>query len=224
MCQSLERTRCTATTSGDIRLTICWSLGGPSLGEFMSGDDDTESGSQALREFARLVLRDGVDSHHLEGYVQRLLAKDLIELHASCRYEAIVVCRYFKHLDSRKVAAHLLKRARERELECSSLSATTLTSTAYIRPSTKSPCGHDKSPLSPNRYSAPLIHAKRTSWLMELIAAGITAAVGVVLLESRGGDASFRIASSGAYCTISLIYSCIAAHSIWRNMHAVGRP
>jgi hypothetical protein len=80
----------------------------------MSGNQQ-EDAPQALRELAQWVVRDGVDSDHLNGYMHRLLSARLVELHAECRRQAMVLGHRGAGLPPRDVAFRLCQTAREIE-------------------------------------------------------------------------------------------------------------
>lgn len=77
--------------------------------------DSQEAAPQALRELAHWVVRDGIDSDHLDGYMHTLLSDRLVELHAECRLQAIAVVRSCGGLGPRDVASRLCEVAREIE-------------------------------------------------------------------------------------------------------------
>jgi len=68
--------------------------------------DHEETAATAMRMLAQWVLRDGIDSDHLEAYMRELLSSRLVELPALCRLEATVTARCFAGLPAREVASN----------------------------------------------------------------------------------------------------------------------
>ncbi|MDB5293190.1 MAG: hypothetical protein JWL69_4431 [Phycisphaerales bacterium] len=182
--------------------------------------DDIETASQALRELARWVIRDGVDSDHLEDYMLGLLNKHLIELHATCRYQAPVVARCFAGLPARDLAAHLCRSACELERTRSALG--TLTPRKLPQQPTN--------PVSARRRGGPIQGRPSDvpecghlcSWFPELVAALVFSTLGVLLLKICDDSALGLVAASGIVC-LGLIYTLAAIHLAWRNAHADGQ-
>jgi hypothetical protein len=167
-------------------------------------DNDTESGPQALRELARWVIRDGVDAKHIEDYMRRLLSNHLIELHASCRCEAIVVARCFADMGSRSVACHLCERAFEMEQTSSLFSASAprrlkqrAVSSIFKRRVFGLPCGEC-----------------RFSLLPEVIAATVYTGVSVLVLRAQCDDSTLCLTAASLYGLLGLLYASAAIRLI----------
>src|ERR1700678_1334730 len=83
----------------------------------MRTDEDTISAARALRELARLVADNDIDSAELAEFVRSLLCDQLIELHASCRIEAIRISRSGEERKSAELAKYLRGQARRLEMD-----------------------------------------------------------------------------------------------------------
>jgi hypothetical protein len=178
---------------------------------------ETESAPQALRELAGWVIRDHVDSEHLGGYMCRLLNEHLVELHASCRYEAMVVARCFAGLGPMEVASELCRRAWELER----------TPAAYA---TCPPWGvrHKASPTGAQGRMTNSIQRRsragqacgyRFKWFPELIAATVYTAVGVWLLWFDPGDDLLRLTAAGGFGLLGFISAAEAILVTRRDPH-----
>jgi hypothetical protein len=187
----------------------------------MSGDD-TETPSQALRELARLVARDGVDSDHLEEYMRRLLSKHLIELHSACRYEARVVALGFTGLDAPDVAGHLCERACELEQNSAALasSASQRWRQQSVRPISIISAIR---PIRARPFEVP-VRWHLSLWLPQLIAAVVCIGVGVsLLLCIECDDSTLRLMAASACGLLGFIYATEGIRSAWRSAHPGGR-
>jgi hypothetical protein len=184
-------------------------------------DTDTETASQALHELARWVIRDRVDNDHLEDYMRGLLSKRLIELHASCRYEAIVVARHFRCLGAREVACHLHKRARELERTSSVFPA--YTPWDLRQKAVSSISLHPKvSPIRTRQAEVP-VRRDLLSWIPEMIASIVCIGVGVSLLYVECDDSILHLTAIIGYVILGFIFAIAALHAAWRNAHPSGR-
>ena len=183
--------------------------------------DDIEIASQALRELAQLIIRDRVDSGHLEGYMRSLLNKHLIELHSACRYEAMVVARCFAGLGALDVAGYLCERACELEQTSSAFAASMSRDLRKI-PMNSVSSYHRFSPIRGRRFEFP-VSRLHSSWIPELIAAIVCTAVSIFFLASHGGDFTLRMMGASGYGLFAFIYANEAVHTAWRNAHPHGQ-
>lgn len=182
-------------------------------------DSDEETASFALRKFAGQVLRDEVDSEHLQEYVDRLLTMDLIELHASCRHEAAVLGRCFPGMDAREVAGYLVERARlvESAGPCSSVAAVVAQSprpTSVGCPAAR-PLGakshHERCELATSSASS--------SWFPEIMAALAFIAAAMFLLPIHQGDQVLRLMAVGSCGLVGFGYLIAAFALAWHSKH-----
>ena len=183
--------------------------------------DDTETDSQALRELARWVIRDGVDSDHLEDYMRGLLGNHLIELHASCRYQAMVVTRCFAGLTAQEVAARLRENARELERTRAALRASTRQKLWHQQTNSASetPRVH---PIRGRRLELPASR-EQLSWVPEFIAAVVFTTLGVSMFSWSCSDPVLRLVAASGYSGLGLIYAELAAVcATWHNSHPGG--
>ena len=172
--------------------------------------NDVEVSSRALREFARQVLRDQVDSDHLREYVGGLLSRDLIEPPASCRYEAAVLARCFPGMRPREVANHLIESARQ--LERATTSARS--GTAPLRPL-------PQPTIRPNPTARTIRtnHARELgagagqaapSWYPEAIAAASSFAAAIALMWRDTGDPALRLMATSLTTFLGILYMIAA--------------
>lgn len=78
--------------------------------------DRQHTDAQALRDFARRLAADNVDSGRLDAYLEELL-ENLIELPAVCRREAAFLSRSFRCLDTPHLCMLLHQAAEQLEHE-----------------------------------------------------------------------------------------------------------
>jgi hypothetical protein len=169
----------------------------------MSSDDE-ESAAGALRELARWVIRDGVDSDHLEDYVAALLGGNLIELHASCRYEAIILSRTFTGHCPRDVADQLCATASELERDPSKV--------ALSHPVQSRQYSSDPGASGPRvRCTQPRVSKTQEyqcapPWLPEIIAAFVFTGLFVLCLFSDSSDTSLWLTDAAGFGCLGFIY------------------
>jgi len=182
----------------------------------MSGDD-RETASQALRELARSIVREGVDGDHLEEYMYKLINKRLIELHGSCRYEVLVAARSLSGLGARDVATHLCNRACELE------------QIYFAFAPSLPPAGRTQTAISATEHRV-IDQTRRPSyevptcrplpgWFPETIAAIVYTGLGILLLRPESGNANLRLTAASAFCLLGMINAMVAIHSAWRYAH-----
>jgi hypothetical protein len=186
--------------------------------------DHAETASQALREFGRRVVRDGIDSAHLGAYIQALLASDLVEPHARCRYEAKVLTRCFPCLQASEVGAHYADSARRLEGRSAMLPEPT---SWELRPRGMNRRSRRRmaSPVPLKRCGAA--DCPQPSCLPELIGAlGFLAASIVVFWVPEQGNFVLRSVAAGlcgflgfAYAVAAVAERCRGAHP----KHSAGR-
>jgi hypothetical protein len=172
--------------------------------------DGTKSAPRALRELAQWVLREGIDSDHLEDYMQCLLSSNLIELHASCRYEAMVIARRFAGLGAVDVACHLRQTAFEIERR-SLVSGPSIGQNLCcksINVSSK-PRGSELIPARLKKISECKL---QISSVPELIAAVAFTTVGILLMSDGFGDVTLRAMAVSMCGVVVLIYAAAVIH------------
>ena len=186
----------------------------------MAGEE-IETASGDLRRLASWIIRDGVDSDHLEQYMRGLLNHQLIELHASCRFEAIILARCFASMCPKDVAKHLSELAHELEQ----------TSSNRAGPAQENPqlgVSHLLLPVNANRpvESTPAhgrVRGHLSSWLPEAFAALSCTAISVALLQPNGGDAALRVTAASGCGFLSILYATEVIRVVWHYRHHVAR-
>lgn len=175
--------------------------------------DDSQAASQALYELARWVDRDRVDSAHLEAYMGRLLNR-LIEVHAACRQEAIVIARSPEYLSASALATHLRELALEMRQACP-VSAARHPGRPLSKVSATGP-SIDLLPDEQNRES-PGLH--RWPWFPEFCAALLFVAAGISLMFLAHADHALRMIAAVLYLGVGIAYATASIRLIWQKAH-----
>jgi hypothetical protein len=194
--------------------------------------DDEEMAARAMRELARSIVHDGIDSDHLDAYMRELLSARLVELPALCRLEAALVARSFAGLSARETALRLYERARHLE-ETASPAATS--QPARARPEIAR--ASEAFATGPARDQSPDGQAsvRRSSPLPEFIGCVVFTILGVAILlgwphlvPSRpmiGGDDRFLRFAAAITCVLTgTIYACEGVRVAWRNSRSGRGP
>jgi hypothetical protein len=174
--------------------------------------DRIENDSDALRELAGWILRDGIDCDHLENYMRALLAKHLVELSASCRYGAMKAIECCTGLGSMGVAGYFCEMATRIDSRSSPIGQSSFQSCDRSTAFGSAPARNSDLDVS--------VSSDRFSRLPELIAAVAFTTVGLLLIPADGGDVTLRALAASLYLAIGFIHAGVAIHSAWRNAHA----
>jgi hypothetical protein len=215
-----------------VAIAVAWSnallLGikdaGVSAEEAMTHDNE-EMAARAMRELARSIIHDGIDSDHLDAYMRDLLSARLVELPALCRLEAAAMARSFAGLSAGEVASRLYERARH--LEETALPAAT-SQPARARP--KIARGSEDFATGPARdqsLDGPA-SVRRSSPVPEFIGCVVFTILGTAILlgwphlvPSRpmiGGDDRFLRFAAAVTCVLTgMIYACEGVRLAWHN-------
>jgi hypothetical protein len=182
----------------------------------------TESASDALRELAGWLVRDGIDADHLEVYMSQLLHHQLMELHASCRFQAMEVVRQGATLSAAGVAARLCSVADgiDNGNFANELGRTAgrRVSSSHVqrrqRPTDSAKAGSDHTSA---------LSGGALSWLPEVIGAAAFTTIALLLMPSECGDFSLRVMAASMYGLVGLTHAAVAIHSAWQSVHAQRR-
>jgi hypothetical protein len=175
--------------------------------------DDEEMAARAMRELARSIVHDGIDSDHLDAYMRELLSARLVELPALCRLEAALVARSFAGLSARETALRLYERARHLE-ETASPAATS--QPARARPEIA-------------RASEAFATGPAFIGCVVFTILGVAILLGWPhLVPSRpmiGGDDRFLRFAAAITCVLTgTIYACEGVRVAWRNSRSGRGP
>lgn len=186
--------------------------------------DDDEAAARAMRQLARWVLRDGVDSDHLDWYMRELLSARLVELPALCRLEAAVMSRCFAGLPAREVASCLYERACRLEQVALPLAASLpLRTCSKVNPAPRAQSADRAGQIRPPAVRA----ARRASPVPEFIACVVFTFLAAAILlgwpphaPSRpigSDDALLRFTAAATCVFTGMLYACEGARLAWRN-------
>ncbi len=182
----------------------------------------TESASDALRELAGWLVRDGIDADHLEVYMSQLLHHHLMELHASCRFQAMEVIRQGATLIAAGVAARLRSVADGIENgnfanELGRTAEHRVLSSHFQRrqrPVASAKAGSDHTSV---------LSDGALSWLPEVIGTVTFTTIALLLMRTECGDFSLRVMAASMYGLVGLTHAAVAIHSAWQSVHAQRR-
>jgi hypothetical protein len=179
--------------------------------------DRIDNDSDALRELARWILRDGIDCDRLEDYMRSLLDGPLIELNASCRYGAMAAVECCAGLGALEVARYLREIALHLECENPAVRRPRMLTGCHGLPLEVS----TKRRLEPiqNITSYVLESGSRSSWLPELIASVAFITVGILLMPAECGNEHLRILAASMYVIVGVTHAGVGIYSAWRAAH-----
>ena len=177
----------------------------------MRTDEDTICSASALRELAQLVVDNQIDSIHLAEFVRALLCDQLIELHATCRIEAMRISRSGQRRKPAQLAKYLQEQATQLEIAQAASNVAAKTVANLETPAFQSPFSTrpDSSSVAPTgeRLTRDRPHPVRFSQILEVIAAVICASLAIALLDRHAGDAPLRVATAIGYAMLAAIYT-----------------